>query len=310
MEKGSEMPSKAATIHEIQPAYDTKLAFSRTIGFVTHEELETLQRSRVAIAGLGGVGGHHLETLTRLGIGHFNIADFDHFEIHNINRQIGAKVSTFGRPKCEVMAEVARDINPGAVIREFPQGVNKDNLDAFLEGVDVYIDGLDFFAFSAREMMLNACAERGIPAVTVGPIGMGAAMLVFMPGQMTFEQYVGWAGKSEEEKGLRLLLGLTPKGSHRQYLVDPTAVDLANRKGPSTPMACNLCAGVAGCETLKILLKRGPIKAVPHSVVYDAYLNRTIHSYTPGGMKNPLMRLKLMVLRRFLKKSNLPPPTK
>ena len=56
-------------------------AFSRNIGWVTDDEQEQLRRKRVAIAGLGGVGGSHLLTLTRLGIGAFNISDLDEFEL-------------------------------------------------------------------------------------------------------------------------------------------------------------------------------------------------------------------------------------
>ena len=88
-------------------------AFDRNIGWVTEEEQDVLAQKRVAIAGLGGVGGVHLLTLTRLGIGKFNLADFDHFELHNFNRQVGATVSSIGRSKLEVMAEMACAINPG-----------------------------------------------------------------------------------------------------------------------------------------------------------------------------------------------------
>ena len=74
-------------------------AFDRNIGWITEQEQDLLARKRVAIAGLGGVGGAHLLTLTRLGIGRFNLADFDHFELHNFNRQVGANVQSIGRSK-------------------------------------------------------------------------------------------------------------------------------------------------------------------------------------------------------------------
>ena len=85
-------------------------AFARNLGWLTRDEQRKLQRTRVAIAGLGGVGGVYLTTLARLGIGAFTIADFDHFAIANFNRQAGATVSTLDRPKLEVMARMARDI--------------------------------------------------------------------------------------------------------------------------------------------------------------------------------------------------------
>ena len=73
-----------------QARFDYNLAFSRNIGWLTAAEQETLRRKRVAIAGLGGVGGVHMLTLTRLGIGGFNISAFDEFDVPNFNRQAGA----------------------------------------------------------------------------------------------------------------------------------------------------------------------------------------------------------------------------
>ena len=73
--------------------FDYHEAFSRNLGWVTEAEQETLRNKRIAIAGMGGVGGSHLLTLTRLGIGAFNLADFDQFELANFNRQAGASVS-------------------------------------------------------------------------------------------------------------------------------------------------------------------------------------------------------------------------
>ena len=74
-------------------------AFSRNIGWITEAEQQTLRNKRIAIAGMGGVGGSHLLTLTRLGVGNFNIADFDKFELANFNRQMGATVSHIDQEK-------------------------------------------------------------------------------------------------------------------------------------------------------------------------------------------------------------------
>lgn len=69
-------------------------AFSRNLGLISPSEQEKLRQSRVAVLGLGGVGGVNLVTLARLGIGRFTIADPDTFELANFNRQYGAMVST------------------------------------------------------------------------------------------------------------------------------------------------------------------------------------------------------------------------
>jgi molybdopterin/thiamine biosynthesis adenylyltransferase/nitroreductase len=278
--------------------FDYTAAYSRNIGWVTSSEQSLLRHKRVAIAGLGGVGGSHLLTLTRLGIGAFTLADFDTFEIANFNRQAGASLSTLGRQKTEVLAEQALDINPELDLKIFSGKVTHENVDDFLAGADLYLDGLDFFAVQARRLTFDACARADIPAVTAAPLGMGVALLNFMPGRMTFEDYFQLDGHSEEEQLLRFLLGLSPAMLQGRYLVDPSAVRLAEHRGPSTPMACDLCAGVAGTNALKILLGRGDVITAPRGLHFDAYRNRYVRTWRPGGNHNPLQRLGLALARR------------
>jgi molybdopterin/thiamine biosynthesis adenylyltransferase len=280
-------------------------AFSRNIGWVTPAEQAQLKGKRVAIAGVGGVGGVYLLTLARLGITQFHIADFDSFDIANLNRQAAAFMSTMGLPKADVAARMAKDINPEMQVKVFGQGVDASNMAEFLEGVDIYVDGLDFFAFAARQQIFAMCAARGIPATTVAPLGMGAACLNFLPGGMTFEEYFGWGDRPELEKALRFLVGLAPAGLHRRYLVWPEAVNLQERRGPSTIMACQLCAGVAGTQALKILLGRGEVITAPRGFQYDAYRDKLVHTWRPGGHRNPLTQLALAIGKRVFAKALL-----
>lgn len=273
-------------------------AFARNIGWLTEAEQASLRGKRVAIAGAGGVGGVHLMTLVRLGVGAFHIADFDKFDLPNFNRQVGAMQSTRGLPKIEVMARMARDVNPELDIQLFPDGINDDNLEAFFAGVDIYIDSLDFFAFDIRQKTFALCARRAIPATTVAPLGMGAALLNFLPGRMTFEEYFGWGDLPEADKAIRFVVGLAPAGLHRPYLMVPSAVNFAERRGPSTIMACQLCAGIAATEALKILLGRGDVRAAPHGLQFDAYRNKLARTWRPGGHHNPLQRLAILVGKR------------
>ena len=275
-------------------------AFSRNIGWVTREEQALLRHKRVAIAGLGGVGGLHLLTLCRLGISKFHLADFDTFDLANFNRQAGATISTLDQSKLDVMIRQARDINPELDITAFEKGVTDDNLEAFLEGVDLYIDGLDFFAFEARQNVFAACAKKAIPAVTAAPLGMGTAVLNFLPGSMSFNDYFRMNDGPDAEKPLRFLMGLAPARLQMRYLADPSTVDLAGRKGPSTAMACYLCAGAAATEALKILLGRGPIRAAPRGYHFDAYQNRLALTWRPGGNRNPLQRVLIALAKRKL----------
>ena len=282
-------------------------AFSRNLGWVTQAEQERLRRCRVAIAGMGGVGGVYLLTLARLGIGNFTIADPDTFEVVNFNRQAGAFMSTLDLPKASTMAAMAHDINPQADIRIFPTGIDESNVDEFLQNVDLYVDGIDLFAIQPRRVVFAACAERGIPATTVAPIGMGAALVNFLPGKMSFEDYFRLEGYSETDQILRFVMGLAPSGLHLGYLVEPERVSLIERRSASTAMGCQLCAGVMGTEALKILLGRGRVLAAPHAIQFDAFRNRLAHTWRPGGNNNPLQRLLFLVLQRMLRRNASPP---
>lgn len=281
-------------------AFDYNEAFSRNLGWFTEVEQQKLRDSTVAIAGLGGVGGIHLLTLARLGVGRFHIADFDTFDVANFNRQVGATMSTLGQRKLDVLAAQARDINPEVRLTLFPQGVSADSPNDFLRGADIYIDGLDFFAFAARRATFAACHRLRIPAVTAAPLGMGSALLVFLPDRMSFEEYFRLEGCDETEQALRFLVGLAPAGLHRTYLVEPSRIDLAARRGPSTMIACNLCAGFAAAEGIKLLLGRGEVRAAPWGLQYDAFRNKLVRTWRPGGNNNPLQRLIMTIGRRQL----------
>ena len=121
-----------------------------------------------------------------------------------------------------------------------------------------------------------AAANCGIPAITAAPIGMGVGYLVFTPAGLSFEDYFRMEGRPQPEQFLRFLMGLVPRGLHRRYLVDPTRINLAARKGPSTAAAVQLCAGVTAAAAVKLLLGRGGVKAAPWHHHFDAYLDRLV----------------------------------
>jgi molybdopterin/thiamine biosynthesis adenylyltransferase len=275
-------------------------AFSRNIGWLTTSEQQKISEVRVAIAGVGGVGGFHALALARLGVQHFAIADPDAFELANFNRQTGAVMSTLNQGKARVLENLLRDINPECTVQRIDGEVNAANVDAFLRGVDVYVDGLDFFAFAARRMVFAKCRALGIPVVTAAPVGMSTAVLVFTADGMSAEDYFGFEGAPAEEWPLRFLIGLSPAMLHRTYLVDKSAVNMAERRGPSTVMACHLCAGVAATEALKLILKRGTSRAAPWGYQFDAYHNRFARTWRPGGHRHPLQRLALAIAKRQL----------
>lgn len=272
-------------------------AFSRNIGWFTEAEQQLLITKRIAIAGMGGVGGSHLTTLARLGFGGFNIADMDSFELANFNRQACAFVSTIGSSKVNVMADMALDINPELSINRFHSGLQLDNMDEFLSGVDIYVDSLDFSSTDIRWAVFDACAKKGIPAITAAPIGMGVSLLCFMPGGMSFDDYFQWHGQSHEERLIRFLAGLTPRMMQLPYLVKTEVVNVKKAKLPSTIIGCQLCSDLLSAHALKIALNRGPIMTAPRALHFDAYRNKMSVTWRPGGNKNPLQKLLIKSLR-------------
>ena len=280
-------------------AFSYYLAFDRNLGWLTEWEQAALRGKRVAIAGMGGVGGGYLLTLARLGIGAFHISDFDRFELVNFNRQAGAMMRTLGRPKAEVLEEMARDINPEIRIKRFDSGITEENVDAFLDGVDLFIDGLDFFVLPIRRKLFDRCTELRIPAITAAPIGMGAGFLAFTPDGMSFEDYFRLEGQSEARQYVRFLMGVAPRGLHRAYLVDKTRVDLAGRKGPSTAASCQLCAGMIAVAATKVLLGRGDVKPAPYHHHFDPYRGKFVVTRLRSGNAGPLQSLKVAIAQRI-----------
>lgn len=280
--------------------FDYDLAFSRNSGITSAQEQQTLKNARVAIAGMGGVGGDYLITLARCGVGKFNISDFDEFEVANFNRQYGAMMSTVNQPKMEVMSRFALDINPQAQINPFGQGINSDNVDAFLKDVDVFVDAVEFFEIDAHRMLVNACMEKGIPAVFGVPLGFGVGVLIYTREGMSFDDYFDLDYNAPEElKVLKMSLGCAPAGFHLKY-VDPSSVDLSQRKAPSIACGCKLATGLVISQALQAILNPSALKPIPHYTCYDAKLNRLKKGYLWMGNRNPVQKLKFGIARKML----------
>lgn len=280
-------------------------AFSRNLGLIDEEEQQQMAKARIAVAGAGGVGGLHVLTLGRLGFGKFRIADFDTFDAVNINRQFGAMASTIGKPKAEVIAAMARDINPFAEVDVFSKGVTLENLDAFLADVQVYIDGIDFFEIEIRRAIFKRCRELGIYALTAAPLGFGATLQVFAPNGMSFDDYFGINDKlSYMEKIAAFAAGLAPRPYHIKYL-DLSRVSLARKTGPAVSPACTLASSLIATETVKIITGKGVVRPAPHYLQYDMLRNKFKSGYLLWGGKNPL---QILMRKMILKKATADKP--
>jgi hypothetical protein len=281
------------------PRWSYADAFSRHLGLLSAAEQERLRTSRVSIVGMGGVGGVHLITLARLGVGKFTIADPDRFDVANFNRQYGAKVQSLGRPKAEVMAEEARAINPELDLRVFSEPISAANADAFLDGANVFVDGIDFFALDVRRMLFREARRRGLWAVTAAPLGFSTAWLTFSPTGMTFDDYFAFEDcKDRLDHLIAFLMGLSPRATQRQYM-DMAQADPSTGRGPSAGLACQLCSGVASAEVLKVLLGRPGLEPAPCYLQFDAYRHLFRRGKMWWGNRNPLQRLKRRIARRM-----------
>lgn len=286
----------------VESGWTYETAFSRNLGIVTLDEQETLRRSRVAIAGMGGVGGIDAVTLARLGVGRFTIADPDKFEPANTNRQFGATFSKMGQPKARVMADVVRDINPEADVRVIEEPIGPDNVEEFLRDAQVFVDGIEVFEIEARRLLFRNAAARGMYSVTAGPVGFSAIWITFGPHGMSFDRYFDLHDDMDTtDKLVAFAIGVTPKAIQRSYM-DLGKLDLRQRRGPSSSAACHIAAGAMACEVIKILTQRGRLNVAPHYYQFDPYMMKYAHGYLLGGNRHPWQRLKRVVLKRALKR--------
>jgi molybdopterin/thiamine biosynthesis adenylyltransferase len=271
-------------------------ATKRNQGIVSPSEQDVLKNKRVAVAGLGGVGGSHLLTLVRMGIGKFNISDIDQFGIVNINRQAGANSRTLGRRKTEVMAEMARDIHPDLKLKIFDEGVQPHNVDEFLSDVDVVVDAIDYFQMESRLLLYRTARRLGKPVVFSAPIGFSGTLHVFPAAGMSFEEYFDINDRmSRFDQLVAFTVGLLPRGTHWAYM-DTRRVDLSEHAGPSIASACSIATGLLTCEVCCLLLGRRPPQGIPHYVQFDPYRRIYRQGQLRWGNRGPVQRLKRWII--------------
>ncbi len=285
--------------------YDYFTAFQRNLGFLSKAEQQKLRDSRVAVVGLGGTGGAQVHALSRLGIGAFSLADPDVFELVNFNRQIGATMSTIGRAKTTVMAELVHGINPEADVRLFDDGIHAENIARFLDDVNVVVDSLDFYCFKERFLLYRNARARGIWVLTSPPLGFGFTLLTFDPKGMTFEDYFGFdEGMDEFELSVSLIAGIAPRPWLMRYL-NQGGLDPAGHRLPSVGAAPFMIAGVIATEVMNLITRKQPVLAVPEIIQFDALLRRFRKARYRWGMRGPLQKVKKAFLRRRLPRRQL-----
>lgn len=138
---------------------------ARTAQVIGAEAVAKLADARVAVFGVGGVGGHLAEALARANVGHIDLFDRDVVSLSNINRQVVALHSTVGRPKVAVMAERIKDINPQAEVGAHEVFYLPETADAFdLSGYDMVADAID--TVTAKVELAVRCHAAHVPLIS------------------------------------------------------------------------------------------------------------------------------------------------
>ncbi len=139
--------------------------FCRTEMLLGGEAMDRLARSRVAVFGVGGVGGYVCEALARSGVGALDLIDKDKVALSSINSQIFATRKTVGREKTDVMRERILEINPEALVRVYPCFFLPENADSFpFEEYDYVVDAVD--TVTAKIELVMRAREKGVPIIS------------------------------------------------------------------------------------------------------------------------------------------------
>lgn len=139
--------------------------FSRTELLLGKEKMDRLKKARVAVFGVGGVGGYTVEALARSGIGTLDLIDNDTFSITNLNRQIYATHSAIGRSKVEVAKERVADINPEAAVNTYKMFYLPETSDQFdFTQYDYVVDAID--TVSGKLDLVTQCSQLGVPVIS------------------------------------------------------------------------------------------------------------------------------------------------
>ena len=154
--------------------------YARNIGTLGMAGQLRVLESKVAVFGLGGLGGFIAELLARLGVGRLVLVDGDRFSDDNLNRQTLSSTENLGEPKAEAAAGRIAAINPSVDTEVHCRRVGREEMEKVLDGCDVAMDALD--NVPSRLELEKACAARGIPLVHGAIAGLAGQVMTVFPG--------------------------------------------------------------------------------------------------------------------------------
>lgn len=174
--------------------------YERNRETLSSEDQTVLGRSRVAILGLGGLGGGVCEMLARIGVGQLTLVDGDRFEASNLNRQIMSREENLGEYKVDAAAQRVGAVNSTVRVQVHRAFAGPDTIMTMIAGADLVVDCLD--TIDARFLVEKAAGRLGIPLVSGAIAGVTGQVTVIFPGDDGFESIYGpasdGAGRGEE----------------------------------------------------------------------------------------------------------------
>jgi molybdopterin/thiamine biosynthesis adenylyltransferase len=180
----------------------------RNLGIITPEEQQRLRNCTVAIAGCGGMGGLISMICARIGVGRIRFSDNQLFDESNINRQYAAGISTVGKSKAQCTYQAIKEIVGDNVELECSaMGVNEENAEEFVDGVDFIFDEIELFQIAPRIHLHRAARKLGKKVLNCNVIGFGTRIFLFTPESMTMEDFLGMTPETElNEAAVRQLI--------------------------------------------------------------------------------------------------------
>lgn len=154
--------------------------YERNIPALTEEECVLLRKKRVLVVGCGGLGGHIIDQLARIGVGFLRVVDGDVFESSNLNRQLLSEVALLGVSKAKAAAGHIARVNPDTEVEAVEGFLTESNAEALLAGCDVVMDALD--NIQSRKILAAACKQAKTPYVYGAIQGWVVQAAVSMPG--------------------------------------------------------------------------------------------------------------------------------
>ena len=159
--------------------------YIRNIPALTEEECLALQNKRALVVGCGGLGGHIIDMLARIGVGSLRVVDGDVFEPSNLNRQLLSEVPLLGIKKAKAASDHIARVNPQIYVEAVEEFLTESNVWDLITGCDAVLDALD--NISTRKLLAEACAKAGIPYVYGAISGWVAQAAISMPGDGLIE---------------------------------------------------------------------------------------------------------------------------